>query len=158
MMLHKLMHNPVMAYLRKPENTDCAKLLMRLAVGAIFISHGLMKFKAGMPMITDFFGGLGIPMPGVMAPFISSLELVGGILLVLGLGARLFGALFAATMLTAIATAFKWKFAHAELESLLLASSLALVFMGAGKYSLDALCMKKGAGEHAAALPMAPKA
>lgn len=158
MMLHKLMHNPATAYLRKSENTDGAKLLMRLAVGAIFINHGLMKFKAGMPMIADFFGGLGIPMPGVMAPFISSLELGGGILLVLGLGTRLFGALFAATMLTAIATAFKWKFAGAELESLLLASSLALVFMGAGKYSLDAMLMKKGAGEHDAALPMAPKA
>jgi putative oxidoreductase len=159
MVLHKLMHNPVTAWLRKPENMDCAHLIMRLAVGGIFLNHGLMKFKAGMPMITNFFGGLGIPMPGLMAPFISSLETFGGILMILGLGTRLFGALFAATMFTAIATAFKWKFADAELESLLLASSLALMLMGGGKYSLDALCMKKGKGEHDAALPMAaPKA
>ena len=156
MLLHKLMHNPATAWLRKPENADCAKLLLRLAVGAIFINHGLMKFKAGMPMIADFFGGLGIPMPGLMAPFISSLELGGGILMVLGLGTRLIGALFAATMLTAIATAFKWKFANAELESLLLMSSLALTLMGAGKYSLDAKLMKKGMGEHAASMPMTP--
>lgn len=159
MSLHKLMHNPAMAYLRKPMHADCAKLLLRLAVGAIFINHGVMKFKAGMPAITGFFEGLGIPMPGLMAPFISSLETFGGILLVLGLGTRLFGALFAATMLTAIATAFRWKFANAELESLLLAASLALTFLGAGKYSLDAMCLKKGAGEHDAAMPMtAPKA
>src|SRR5687767_5877041 len=155
MMLHKLMHNPVTAYFRKPENTDCAKLILRLGVGAIFLNHGVMKFKAGMPAITGFFDGLGIPMPGLMAPFISSLETFGGILLILGLGTRLLGALFAATMLTAIATAFKWKFADAELESLLLVSSLALTLMGAGKYSLDAMCMKKGLGEHDAALPMA---
>lgn len=155
MLLHKLMHNPVAIWLRKPMHADCAKLLLRLAVGAVFINHGLMKFKAGMPAIAGFFGKLGIPMPELMAPFISTLELGGGILIVLGIGTRLFGALFAATMLTAIATAFGWKVMDAELELVLLAASLSLMLTGGGRYALDAVLIRKGAGEHDAALPMA---
>ena len=155
-MLHKLMHNPAAAWLRKPMNADCAKLLLRIAVGAVFLNHGLMKFKMGMAGVTGFFAGLGIPLPGVMAPFVSGLEVVGGLCLILGLGVRLFGLMLAFDMLVAIATAFHWKVSKAELESMLLASSLALAFMGAGAYSLDAVLMKKSMGEHDAAMPMMP--
>jgi putative oxidoreductase len=156
MMLHKLMHNPVAAHLRKPMNADCAKLLLRLAVGAVFLNHGLMKFKMGMTAVTGFFGHLGIPMPGLMAPFVSGLEVVGGAMLILGLGVRLFGLLLAFDMFVAIATAFHFALGKAELESMLFAASLALACLGAGRYSLDAMLMKKGSGEHDAALPMMP--
>jgi len=58
----------------------------------------------------------------------------------------------------AIATAFHFAFGKAELEGMLLAASLALAFMGAGAYSLDAKMMKKSMGEHDAAMPMPTKA
>lgn len=158
-MLHKLMHNPAAEWLRKPMNADCGKFLIRVAAGAVFLNHGLMKVKMGMPAVTGFFGSLGIPVPGLMAPFVTGLEIIGGLCLILGLGTRLFGALLAFDMLVAIATAFKWNIAKAELEGLLLASNAALALMGAGKCSVDDKLMRKGAGEHAAAMPMAsPKA
>jgi len=173
MLLHKLMHNPVTAYLRRPMNADCAKLLLRLVVGAVFIYHGKMKlFGMSVPMgggeavsnlskTVAFFDKLNIPFPEIMAPFIGSLEFFGGILLILGLAVRLLGALYVCNMAVAIMTA-KGGFANwgkIELEMMLLVTSLGLVLMGGGAYALDAKLMKKGMGEHDAAMPMAaPKA
>ena len=155
MMLHKLMHNPVMAWLRKPMLADCAKVVLRLAVGYIFINHGWMKIQ-NLELTAEFFGKLGIPMPGLMTFFIAGVEFIGGIALIAGLATRLAAFLHASTMVVAILTAFGLaNIGSAELELLLLAASVGLLVTGAGAYSLDALLMRKGAGEHAAALPMA---
>jgi putative oxidoreductase len=156
MMLHKLMHNPVMAYLRKPSHADCAKLLLRLAVGAVFINHGWMKLQ-DLEMTETFFGSIGVPMAGLMAPFVGLVEFGGGIALLLGLGVRLVGFLHASTMVVAILTAFGLsRIADAEIEYTLLAASLSLMLTGAGAYSLDALIMKRLSKEHDAAMPMMP--
>lgn len=155
MMLHKLMHNPAMTWLRKSCNQDCAKVVLRLAVGLVFINHGWMKLQ-GLEMTAGFFAKLGIPMPGLMAPFIACVEFFGGIALILGLGTRLVAFLQGSTMVVAVATVFGLKaISGAELELMLLAASISLLLSGAGAYSLDAKMMKKGEGEHDAALPMA---
>jgi len=39
--------------------------------------------------VTDYFGSLNLPMPGQTALFVSVVELVGGVLLILGLLSRL---------------------------------------------------------------------
>ncbi|HTK60614.1 MAG TPA: DoxX family protein [Candidatus Baltobacteraceae bacterium] len=155
MLLHKLMHNPVTAYLRKPANADCAKLVIRFAVGAVFIYHGKMKLFGGLAMTTGFFDKIGIPFPGLMAPFIGSLEFFGGILLILGLATRLLGFMFVCDMAVAILVAKGLVWGKNELEIMLLLSSLSLLLSGAGAYSLDAMLMKRSLREHEFALPMA---
>ena len=103
----------------------------------------------------DFFDKIGIPFPGLMAPFIGSLEFFGGILLILGLATRLLGFMFVCDMAVAILVAKGLVWGKNELEIMLLLSSLSLLLSGAGAYSLDAMLMKRSLREHEAALPMA---
>lgn len=149
------MHHPFMDKLRKPCWTDAGKLLLRLAIGAVFVNHGSMKFKAGALMIGAFFGRVGIPMPGLTAPFIMALEFVGGLMLMAGLGTRVLGVLFFLDMAVAIGAVFGWHAGKAELETLLGLASLALFCMDGGAYSLDAWLMKRSRKAHESALPVA---
>ncbi len=152
-MLHKLMHNPVMETLRKPFSEDLGKLILRLVVGCAFLSHGWMKVKAGAGIVM-FFAKIGIPAAGFFAPFVTWLEVVGGVALILGVAVRLLGLAFAINMVVAILTAkglSSWK--GIELEALLLGASLTLMLGGAGAYSIDALSKKKMSKEHSDAMP-----
>ena len=83
-----------------------APLLTRLVIGVGFYYTG--KGKLGdLDKVTGFFTDLGIPMPHVNAVFVSTLEFVGGICLVLGLGTRVFAALLSGSMIVALLTADK---------------------------------------------------
>src|SRR5262249_53590033 len=65
-----------------------ATLAIRLMAGAVFLWEGILKFvyvNQGVGRFTK----LGIPFPLVSATFVGWLEIVGGILLILGLGTRL---------------------------------------------------------------------
>ena len=81
-----------------------APLLTRLVVGITFVYTGRGKL-ANLDRTTGFFSDLGIPFPAANALFISCLELVGGICLILGLGTRMVAALLSATMVVALLTA-----------------------------------------------------
>ena len=115
--------------------------IVRVSTGLIFVVHGVQKFAD----VTAFFAKIGIPAPGVMAPFVASLEVVGGVLLIVGLGTRWIGLLFAIEMLvTALwvqIPARGWN--ASDLDRALLASSLLLVLAGSGKASLDAIWLEK---------------
>lgn len=116
-------------------------LALRLGVGTIFIRHGAQKlFGFGLAGVTGAFTQMGVPLPGVMGPFIAFLEFFGGIALIFGLVTRLIALGFVCDMLGAILLVLlKNGFSHYELEFTLVMSSLALVFTGAGAFSLDAL-------------------
>jgi putative oxidoreductase len=102
--------------------------------------------------VTDFFTSLNLPMPGVTAHFVSSLELVGGILLILGLGSRAISFVLSINMLVAYWTADRdallaffsdpGKFYNADPYTFLFASLMVLIF-GAGVFSLDAFIAKR---------------
>ena len=126
-----------------------APLLTRLALGHAFFLTGRGKLQHFDNTVT-FFTGLGIPFPVINAAFVGSLELVGGLALVLGLGTRLFSLGLLSTMVVALWTADKERF----LESLNPASDfgptdvtafayllflLWLTLFGPGPVSLDAL-------------------
>lgn len=67
--------------------TATAALLLRLALGTMFIAHALLKyFVFTLPGTAQFFGSLGLP--GVLGYVVFAAELVGGILLVLGVRTR----------------------------------------------------------------------
>jgi putative oxidoreductase len=127
---------------------NLALAVLRIGVGAIFMAHGAQKlFSFGFAGVSGAFGHMGIPFAGIMGPFIALLEFFGGISLVLGLLTRLASLGLVFNMLGAIS------FVHLnngfflpngyEYALSLAISSLALVFAGAGEYSLDALIGRK---------------
>lgn len=79
-------------------------LVIRLVIGHGFTLTGWGKLH-NLEKVTGYFQDLGIPFPGLNAGFIGTLELVGGLALLVGLGTRLFAALLSATMIVALLTA-----------------------------------------------------
>jgi putative oxidoreductase len=64
-----------------------AALLLRLALGAMFIAHALLKYLVfTLPGTAQFFASLGLP--GVLGYAVFAVELVGGILLIAGVRVR----------------------------------------------------------------------
>jgi putative oxidoreductase len=86
-----------------------APLATRLVVGWAFYLTGSGKW-AHFDNTVTFFTELGIPFPEANAAFVSTLELVGGICLILGLFTRLMAAGLASTMVVALLTADKARF------------------------------------------------
>ena len=115
--------------------------LVRISTGLIFAVHGYQKFAGGIAGVASYFAKLGIPAPGLMAPLIASLELLGGLLLIAGLAARWIGLLLALEM---IVTGFLvqipakgWN--ASDLDRSLLAAGLAMFLAGPGRAAIDTL-------------------
>jgi putative oxidoreductase len=122
-------------------------LLIRLYWGWQFAETGWGKLHH-IHRVVGFFGSLGIPHPGLVAPFVSATEFVGGILLILGLVSRLTALVLAIDMFVAYwvgdpaalhsILSDPGKFWNADPYTFLFASLIVLVF-GPGLFSLDAL-------------------
>lgn len=128
---------------------DRGLLLIRAAVGVVFVMHGWQKLALyGLAGTTGFLSELGIPMPGVNAAMLIGAELVGGALLVAGAGTRLVSLILAFTMAVAAIVV------HAsngfflpngyEFAATLGLVSTAIAFTGAGRYSVDAAIAARG--------------
>ena len=125
-----------------------ALTVLRVITGVTFIAHGAQKlFVFGFAGVSGGFAQMGIPGASVMGPFIALLELFGGIALVFGLLTRLAAFGLAFDMVGAMVFVhFKNGFflpQGYEFVLTLLAMSAALVFTGAGEFSLDALIGRK---------------
>ena len=104
-----------------------------------------------LPKVTDFFTSLGIPLPHANAVFVSNLELIGGVLLFVGLGSRFISLLLAGDMFVAYLASDRealraifsdpGKFYNADPYTFLFASLIILIF-GPGLFSLDALLQR----------------
>jgi putative oxidoreductase len=134
-----------MSIFRSPTapQTSLGLLILRVVVGGTFAAHGWVKlFGFGIGGVTGFFQSLGIPLPGVAAVLVTALELLGGILLVIGLLTRPVAAALAADMAGAIGFAKLHGGFFApdgfEFELTLLAAAAALALTGAGEHSADA--------------------
>src|SRR5437016_6385063 len=62
--------------------TWLAPLFARITVGWVFMWSGWGKL-ANLPQVTENFVGWGIPLPHLLAPFVSGVEFCGGLLLLL---------------------------------------------------------------------------
>ncbi|NNL84592.1 MAG: DoxX family protein [Myxococcales bacterium] len=84
---------------------DVGLLLLRLFIGICFIVHGLGKLglvgTGDMDGFVAWLDELGVPMPDVQARIAMLLEIVGGVLLTLGLFTRPAAALLIGTMIVA---------------------------------------------------------
>jgi putative oxidoreductase len=124
---------------------DLALLVLRLALGAAFIAHGLPKIEHPLTWIA----GVIPHAPPVLGAVAALAEFGGGIAVILGVATRIAAFLIAANMVVAIfvvllprgaiyvasgpgATTFELPLAY-------LATALALVLCGAGALSLDGL-------------------
>jgi putative oxidoreductase len=89
--------------LHPPLTAPRSALIMRLMVGGVFLSEGILKFvypNQGVGRFTK----LGLPAPELTADFIGGLEIVGGILLIAGLFTRIIAIPFIVEMVVAILT------------------------------------------------------
>src|SRR5215469_14682668 len=126
-------------------------LAVRLYWGFQFAQTGWGKLH-NLSRIAGFFASLNIPFPSLAAPFVSTLEFAGGILLMLGLFSRPIAFLLACNMLAAYWTADReallaifsdpGKFYVADPYTFLFASLMVMIF-GAGFFAVDCLLAKR---------------
>ncbi len=127
-----------------------APLFARIVVGWVFLLSGWGKLH-NLPQVIENFVGWNIPMPNVLAPFVSGVEFFGGLFLLLGFMTRISAGALGVTMIVAIKSA-KWADVD-SLETLLgfdeteyLALFLWLAIAGPGPISIDRL-LKRSAAE-----------
>jgi putative oxidoreductase len=121
-----------------------AAFFMRLAVGGVFLRHGLVKVHNGIPAVAAFLHGIGVPLASVAAVVVLAVETVGAICVVLGVFTRFWAACMVVEMLVAILAVQVPRGASFELETLLLAGAVTLVALGDGPLSV-AIGLKRGA-------------
>ncbi|MED4584577.1 DoxX family protein [Brevibacillus choshinensis] len=124
--------------MNKKTMQEVGALLVRVILGLVFINHGLDKFQA-LEGTAGFFSSLGIP--GWMANVVASIELFGGILVLIGFGTRIVPLLFAWIMIVVMVVmpTDKGFFTGNELHISLLAMSLYLVLAGSPLLAVDKL-------------------
>jgi uncharacterized membrane protein YphA (DoxX/SURF4 family) len=139
-----------------------ATLLVRVAVGAVFLSSGLVKFLFDNQG-PGRFAKIGLPAPAQLATFVGAAEILCGALLLVGLFVRLAALPLIVDMTVAIATTKLpllfgpgpepvaampktgfWAFAYqARLDVTMLLGCVFLVAVGAGMWSVDAVLSRR---------------
>lgn len=122
-----------------------APLAVRLIVGSIMFAHGLQKLQGGPGNFAQGLVGMGVPLPVLMAYVVTFVEVVGGLLLIVGLLSRL-SALLLTINLTVAVLLVKTGVGFlspqgggvgAELDLALIAGLLVILFAGPGRLSVD---------------------
>jgi len=137
--------------------TDSSKvtLLIRLMTGAVFLSEGIQKFLFPDALGLGRFIKIGIIYPEFFAPFVGTVEIVAGLMLLFGLLTR--GAAFLlfinicvailTTKIPMLQSSF-WTFAHeSRTDFCMLLGTLFLIITGGGYWSVDFYLMNHGKGK-----------
>lgn len=139
-----------------PRLLAAAQAILRLVIGFLFAAHSWQKFSQfTIDGTTASFAQMGVPAASLLAPVVATLELVGGIALILGIATRIFGALLALDMIGALALThaqngvFVANGAY-ELVLALAAGAVALALMGPGRWAIDHLLFGPKRGKRAA--------
>jgi putative oxidoreductase len=122
-----------------------AAILIRMAVGFVFLVAGsrkLLDIDGGV----GFFGSIGIPMPEIMFPFVAVMEVLCGLLVLIGLLTRLAAIPLAIIMVVAILTTKLPQLSDgvgdflnaSRLDVAMLLCAIYLIGEGAGAWSADA--------------------
>jgi putative oxidoreductase len=127
-------------------NAPASVILIRLVVGAVFLSEGIQKFLFPADLGVGRFAKIGIPAPQIMAQFVGVVEIVCGALILIGLLTCLATIPLIIDMLVAISTtkipillkSGFWSMAHeARVDYAMLLGSIFLLIVGAGPWSID---------------------
>ena len=95
--------NTILRFLFEPTAGPRSVLLVRIAVGLIFFTQGILKYIDPNMGVTRFTR-IGFPHPYFTAHFVGTFEVLCGFLLVLGLGTRIVSIPLLIVITTAIAT------------------------------------------------------
>ena len=148
---------------RAPEWTILARLLVGLVV---FFPEGIQKLVFPDLLGAGRFANIGIPYPELMGPFVGTVEITCGALIILGLLTRLAAVPLIIVMLVAIVSTKVpiwfghdfwifhvpklaryglWSMAHeARADFCMLLGSLYLLIEGGGVWSIDAALVGEG--------------
>ena len=140
-------------------NSHASVILIRILVGAVFLTEGIQKFLYPAENGAGRFAKIGIPNPQVMGPFVAIVEILFGTMILFGLLTRLATIPLIINMLVAIISTkipvllghgfwgFSmrqlpyygfWGMAHeSRTDFSMLLGSIFLLIVGAGKWSLD---------------------
>jgi putative oxidoreductase len=104
------------------------------------MAHGGQKLVAGIPETSRFMGEVGIPLPTLAAVFVTCVELLGGVAIVVGLVVRWAALLLAIDMVVALLAvqvkAGILRPGGAEFVLVLLGATVTLALHGGGQPSL----------------------
>ena len=116
--------------------------LLRLAMGIMFLAHGLLKVMVfTLAGTAGFFESLGLP--GFLAYIVTFAEIFGGVLLIVGFKTRLVAWALTPVLLGATWAHLGngWVFSNAnggwEYPLFLTVSGVALALLGPGRFALD---------------------
>ena len=135
-----------MAFNKNASGAPGATILVRILVGAVFLSEGVQKFLFPAALGVGRFVKIGIPAPQFTAPFVGAVEIVCGACLILGLLMRLAMIPLLIDISVAIATTkFPmlrhqgfWPAAHeARTDFCMLLGLVFLLIVGAGPLALE---------------------
>lgn len=116
--------------------TPYAAFFMRLAVGGVFLVHGLGKFHNGIGATAGFLANHHIPFATIFAVILITIETVGALCVLLGILTRAWAAVMSIVMVVAILVVKVPGHQNFELEALLLAGAVTLVALGDGPLSV----------------------
>lgn len=121
---------------------DLGATLLRLALGVVFLAHGLLKVLVfGVPGTVAYFQSIGLP--GVLAYAVIVAELFGGLALLAGFRTRAVAAVLAAIAFGSILghASNGWLFTNAgggwEYPLFLGFATAALALVGPGAFAVD---------------------
>ncbi|MBJ6982482.1 MULTISPECIES: DoxX family protein [unclassified Luteimonas] len=122
---------------------DAARLLLRITLGVLVLLHGVAKLRGGMSGIERLVEANGLP--GVLAYGVLVGEVLAPLMVLLGFHARLGAALVAINMLFAIVLAHMGQLGQLngeggwalELQGMFLATAVAIMLLGPGRYGIN---------------------
>lgn len=145
--------------LNKIINTDNSPttIIIRLIVGAVFLSEGIQKFLFAELRGAGRFEKIGLPFPEFLGSFVGFFEILSGALILFGLMTRIAAVPTIVIMLVAIAVTKSdvlindgfWAMLHgSRTDWSMLLGSIFLIIKGGGKWSLDYMISNKAEPMH----------
>lgn len=134
-------------------NNSKTTILVRLIVGAVFLSEGIQKFLFPATRGAGRFEKIGMPAPEFLGSFVGTFEILCGVCVLLGLLTRLASIPLIIIMLVAIVTTKAdvlvnegfWEMLHgSRTDWAMLLGSIFLLIKGSGYWSLDKQLMNNG--------------
>jgi len=127
-------------------NDSKSTILIRLMVGAVFLSEGIQKFLFPALRGAGRFEKIGLPSPEFLGTFVGFLEIFAGVLVLLGLFTRLASIPLLIIMFFAIMTTKSevlnnegfWEMMHgSRTDWAMMLGSIFLIIKGGGYWSID---------------------
>ncbi|MGY8527559.1 DoxX family protein [Paracidovorax citrulli] len=128
--------------MRTTGSEDLGKAVLRIVLGVLMLLHGIAKVFSGPGFVVQTAEQAGLP--GVLGYGVYLGEVIGPVLIIIGLWTRLGALLIVLNMLFAIGLVHLHQLGmlnkmggwELELQGMLLGAAIAVMLLGAGRYSV----------------------